>query len=106
MSLCKELFRQIPDCFLQIITNGTLLNNFTDEDLQFLSNYDVSFAITLYPKISYINIVKNFEEKCNKYYPNLNINAKGIRPYFGKYDYNAKGTNEPDDFYYFCEKSH
>jgi hypothetical protein len=33
MDFCKELFSQIPDCFLQIITNGTLLNTFSEEDL-------------------------------------------------------------------------
>ena len=106
MDLCKELFAQIPNCFLQIITNGTLLNNFTDDDLTFLSNHNVCFAITIYPKIQYINIVKAFEEKCNQNYPNIRLDIKGIRPYFGKYDYNFKGTNDPDDFYYLCEKSH
>ena len=106
MELCKEVFKQIPDCFLQIITNGTLLDKLSDEDLQFLSQYKVCFAITLYPKIKYINIVQNFENKCKEFYPNIQIDFKGIRPYFGKYDYNFKGTNDPDDFYYFCEKSH
>jgi hypothetical protein len=33
MELCKEVFKQIPDCFLQIITNGTLLDRLSDEDL-------------------------------------------------------------------------
>lgn len=106
MDLCKELFRQIPECYLQIITNGTLLDKFSEKDLQFLSNYDVCFSITLYPKIEYIKIAENFENKCKTFYPNLKIDIKGIRPYFGKYDYNIKGTNDPDDFYYFCEKSH
>lgn len=106
MELCHELFKQIPDCFLQIITNGTLLNNFSDEDLWFLSQHKVCFAITLYPKIEYINIVHNFENRCKKFFPTIQIDFKGIRPYFGKYDYNFKGTNDPDDFYYFCEKSH
>lgn len=106
MDFCKELFSQIPDCFLQIITNGTLLNTFSEEDLQFLNKYNVSFAITLYPKKKIINIVKNFEEKCNKNYPNIDVSFKGVRPYFGKYDYNYYGTNDPEDFYYFCEKSH
>ena len=106
MELCKELFKQIPDCFLQIITNGTLLDKFSKDDLIFLSNYHVSFAITLYPKMEYINKVKKFEELCKKKYPKLDISIKGIRPYFGKYDYNFKGTNNPDDFYYLCEKSH
>ena len=77
-----------------------------DENLSFLSNYHVSFAITLYPKMEYINKVKKFEELCKKKYPKLDISIKGIRPYFGKYDYNFKGTNNPDDFYYLCEKSH
>jgi hypothetical protein len=65
----------------------------------------VSFAITLYPKIQYINKVKAFEEKCKKFYPNIEIAIKGIRPYFGKYNYNFDGTNDPEDFYYTCEKS-
>lgn len=106
LDLCKELFNQIPDCYLQIITNGTLLDKISDEDLKFLSKYKVCFAITLYPKIEYINIVQNFEKKCKQYYPNIELSIKGIRPYFGKYEYNFKGTNDPDDFYYFCEKSH
>lgn len=105
MELCEELFKQIPDCFLQIITNGTLLDKFSDENLKFLSKYNVSFAITLYPKIQYINKVKAFEEKCKKFYPNIEIVIKGIRPYFGKYNYNFDGTNDPEDFYYTCEKS-
>ena len=33
------------------------------------------------------------------------MGVKGIRPYFGKYEYNPKGSNDPDDFYYMCEKS-
>lgn len=105
MELCKELFNQIPNCFLQIITNGTLLDKFSDEDLDFLSKYQVCFAITLYPKINYINLVQAFEKKCNMYFPNIEVSVKGIRPYFGKYDYNFEGTNDKDDFYYFCEKS-
>lgn len=105
MKLCKELFKQIPDCFLQIITNGTLLNKFSDDDLLFLSKYHVSFAITLYPKTDYINIVKDFEKKCQQYFPTIELDIKGIRPYFGKYEYNFQGTNDPDDFYYLCEKS-
>jgi hypothetical protein len=40
-----------------------------------------------------------------KYIPNIEVSVKGIRPYFGKYDYNFEGTNDKDDFYYFCEKS-
>ena len=106
MDLCRELFNQIPNCYLQIITNGTLLNKFSEKDLQFLSKYNVCFAITLYPKIEYIKIVENFENKCKTTYPNIKIDFKGIRPDFGKYDYNAQGDNDPDDFYYFCEKSH
>ena len=106
MDLCKELFNQIPDCYLQIITNGTLLNKFSEEDLQFLSKYNVCFTITIYPKIEYIKIVENFENKCKTTYSNIKIDFKGIRPYFGKYDYNAYGDNDPDNFYYFCEKSH
>jgi hypothetical protein len=57
----------------------------------------------LYPKLEYINKVQIFEQKCKQY--NLEFECKGIRPYFGKYDYNASGTNDPDDFYYLCEKS-
>ena len=106
MELCHELFRQIPECFFQIITNGTLLNNFTHEDLEFLSNHKVVFQTTLYPKKKYIEIVKNFEEKCKKNYPGITVLVKGIRPYFGKYNYNFQGTNDKDDFYYLCEKSH
>ncbi len=106
MDLCKELFNQIPDCFLQIVTNGTLLDNFSDEDLKFFNNHNVSFAITLYPKLKLIDIVQRFEKKCNTIYPNINIDFKGIKAHFGKYDYNYQGTNDPDDFYYFCEKSH
>ena len=106
MELCKELFKQNPKCFLQIITNGTLLNNFSYDDLKFLAQYKVCFAITLYPKKEYINIVKAFEEKCKKDFPNIEVSIKGIRPYFGKYSYNPEGTNHPDDFYYMCEKSH
>lgn len=106
MDLCKELFNQIPNCNFQIITNGTLLNKFTEEDLQYFSQYHVRFVITLYPKIKYIKIVENFENKCKTYYSNIEIDIKGIRPYFGKYDYNIEGTNNSDDFYYFCEKSH
>lgn len=106
MELCKEVFRQVPDCFLQIITNGTLLDQFSDEDLKLFSKYKVAFSITLYPKIEYINMVQNFEKKCNTYFPEIDVSVKGIRPYFGKYDYNYKGNNDPDDYYYFCEKSH
>lgn len=106
MDLCKEVFNQLPNCFLQIITNGSLLNKLSDEDLLYLSKYKVSFAITLYPKIKYINIVQEFEEKCKSIFPNIELSFKGIRPYFGKYDYNFEGTNDPDDFYYLCEKSH
>lgn len=103
MDLCKELFTQIPDCFLQIITNGTLLNKITDEDLKYLSQFKVSFAVTLYPKLKYIDIVQDFQNRCKKY--NIEMGVKGIRPYFGKYEYNPKGSNDPDDFYYICEKS-
>ena len=67
MDLCKELFTQIPDCFLQIITNGTLLDKITDEDLEYLSHFKVSFAVTLYPKLKYIDIVQDFENRCKKY---------------------------------------
>lgn len=103
IDLCKKFFEIEPQGHLQIITNGTLLNKIADKDLEYLSKFDIIFAITLYPKLEYIKILQDFEKKCKQY--NIQIDGHGIRPYFGKYDYNVSGTNDPEDFYYLCEKS-
>ena len=101
--MCIYLKEYIPFETLNIVSYGILTNSFSDLDFEFFKKYNVTFTISIYPKKEYINIIKKFEYNCKKY--NIICNIHGIRPCFGLYDYNQKGTNNKETSFYLCEKS-
>ena len=63
---CKMIHDYIPDIFMDISTNGLLLNKLTDSELiQLNREYNVTFQLSIYPDKNLLKMYKKIIERLN-----------------------------------------
>ena len=102
---CKLIHIYLPNLYIDISTNGLLLNKLTDEEIIYLNKeYNVVFQISLYPTLSLMNMYK----KLIKRFKDLNITLTiggSSHFFFSKQDKIKKELNNNDrDFNQQCQK--
>lgn len=64
---CQLIHEYVPNLYIDISTNGLLLNQLSDEELKYLNTeYKITFQLSIYPDINLLKMYKNIMQRFKK----------------------------------------